>query len=283
MSDDFKTVINSIGDLPPMPVVAIKVLQLLQDPNVSTASLADTISNDPAVSARVLKIANSAFYSMRRQVKTLEHALVVVGEKTLRSLVLAASLEVMNKQVGLVEKMLWEDSLGCAIGARVVARKFKTIDPEEAFLGGLFRHLGLIVMNHSDRDRFSIMMQASYSGEGPLDTLEEIYFPYKHAIAGAAVLNKWNFSDALVQCALHHEDMILNREENSDLFNLTATVNIADALCMKLGIGQRDPMEDLDLMSVLGVQKLSLAEDELVEVEEQVATVFEENREFFFG
>ena len=156
MSDDFKTVVRTIGDLPPMPAVAMKVLQQLQDPNISTSALAETIANDPAVSARVLKIANSAFYSMKRQVKTLEHALVVVGEKTLRSLVLAASLEVMNKQVGLLEKMLWEDSLGCAIGSRLVARRFKTVDPEEAFLGGLFRHLGKIVMNFSDRDRMGL-------------------------------------------------------------------------------------------------------------------------------
>ena len=283
MSDDFKTVVQTIGDLPPMPAVAMKVLQLLQDPNVSTVSLASTIANDPAVSARVLKIANSAFYSMKRQVKTLEHALVIIGEKTIRSLVLAASLEGMNKNVGLLEKILWEDSLGCAIGARLIAARFRSADPEEAFLAGLFRHLGLIVMNYSDRDRFSVMVQASYSGAGSLTTLEKVYFPYAHDVVGAAVLEKWNFSSTLIQSALHHEDMAVDRAEEPELYRLIATVNLSDHLCLRLGIGQREPNEDVDILNCPGAQALGLEAHQAERLLEDMEEVFTENREFFFG
>jgi len=283
MSVDFETVVKTIGDLPPMPVVAMKVMQQLQDPNISTAALAETIANDPAVSARVLKIANSAFYSMRRQVRTLEHALVVVGEKTLRSLVLAASLEVMNKQVGLLEKMLWEDSLGCAIGARLVAHRFKSAEAEEAFLGGLFRHLGLIVMNHSDRERFGIMVQASYNGAGSLTELEQVYFPYSHALVGAAVLDKWNFSGSLVKCALHHGAMDLPPDTDPTLVRLVATINLADSMVQRLGIGQREPDEGHDVAACPGARHLGIATEEIDEALIDLAQVFEENREFFFG
>lgn len=283
MSVDFKTVVRTIGDLPPMPAVAMKVLQQLQDPNVSTSALAETIANDPAVSARVLKIANSAFYSMKRQVKTLEHALVIVGEKTLRSLVLAASLEVMNKQVGLLEKMLWEDSLGCAIGSRLVARRFKTVDPEEAFLAGLFRHLGKIVMNFSDRDRYSVMVQASYQGAGTLTDLEKVYFPYNHEVVGAAVLDKWNFSQSLIQCALHHSDLAISRDEDPERYNLIATVNVAGSLCTRLGIGQREPQEDYDIHTTVGATALGLAPEKIDDCLDELQEVFDENREFFFG
>ena len=69
-----------------------------------------------------------------------------MGEKTLKSLVLASSLKGINKSFGLMEKMLWEDSLGCAIGARVTALRFKSAEPEEAFLAGLFRHIGKMVL-----------------------------------------------------------------------------------------------------------------------------------------
>ena len=61
MSTDFKTVVGSIKDLPPMPAVAVKVLELLNDPNVNYGKLGEVISSDPAVSARMLKVANSAF------------------------------------------------------------------------------------------------------------------------------------------------------------------------------------------------------------------------------
>ena len=117
MSTDFKNVVESIRDLPPMPAVAVKVLELLGDPDVNYTKLAQTISSDPAVSARLLKVANSAFYSMKRQIKTMDHAIAIIGERTLRSLVLAASLEGMNKSYGLLEKLLWEDAMGCAATA----------------------------------------------------------------------------------------------------------------------------------------------------------------------
>ena len=286
MSTDFKSVVNSIRDLPPMPAVAIKVLELLNDPNVNYEKLGETISSDAAVSARMLKVANSAFYSMKRQIKTLEHAIAIVGERTLRSLVLAASLEGMNKSYGLLEKMLWEDSIGCAIGCRILARKFSSADPEEAFLAGLFRHLGKIVMNYSDPDSYRTLAETAYSEGVSTSELEGRFFPYAHAVVGAAVLDKWNFSRSLVMSTLHHEDLLisLDEEENGEaLLESTATVNLAGKICTRLGIGHREPNDELDLLDTPGARALDLddedAESALLEVEE----VFTENRDFFIG
>ncbi|HKI51432.1 MAG TPA: HDOD domain-containing protein, partial [Geothermobacteraceae bacterium] len=97
MRQNLQSVVNLVGDLPSMPMVAVKILDLLQDPTTSADKLATIISSDQAVSARVLKIANSSFYSLRRQVNTLEHAIVIMGEKTLKSLVLASSLKGTNR------------------------------------------------------------------------------------------------------------------------------------------------------------------------------------------
>ena len=286
MTTDFKTVVGSIRDLPPMPAVAVKVLELLNDPNVNYEKLGDAISSDPAVSARMLKVANSAFYSMKRQIKTLEHAIAIVGERTLRSLVLAASLEGMNKSYGLLEKMLWEDSMGCAIGCRILARKFSSADPEEAFLAGLFRHLGKIVMNYSDPDAYRSLAEAAYSESVSTTELEGKFFPYAHAVVGAAVLDKWNFSRSLVMTTLHHEDLVISvdEEENGEsLLQLTATVNLAGHVCRKLGIGQRQPDEDLDLQKCPGAKALDLGEDEVQQALVEVEQVFTENRDFFIG
>ncbi|MBE9486252.1 MAG: HDOD domain-containing protein [Chloroflexi bacterium] len=283
MSTDFQTVVRSIGDLPPMPAVATKVLQLLGDPNVNYTKLGETMSSDPAVSARLLKVANSAFYSMTRQIKTLDHAIAIVGERTLRSLVLAASLEGMNKSYGLLEKMLWEDSIGCAIGCRILARKFASADPEEAFLSGLFRHLGKIVMNYSDPEAYRSLIESVYSGVGSYAELEGNYFPYAHAVVGAAVLDKWNFSRSLVMTTLHHDDLIIPIEEDDTggLQRLTATVNLADCICARLGIGQREPDEAVDVVGCLGAKALDLDAEETQEAVEEVEQVFTENRDFF--
>jgi len=286
MSTDFKMVVSAIRDLPPMPAVAIKVLELLNDPNVNYEKLGTAISSDPAVSARMLKVANSAFYSMKREIKTLEHAIAVVGERTLRSLVLAASLEGMNKSYGLLEKMLWEDSMGCAIGCRILARRFSSADPEEAFLAGLFRHLGKIIMNYSDPDAYRSLAEMAYSEEVSTSELESRFFTYAHAVVGAAVLDKWNFSRSLVMSTLHHEDLVisLDEEENAEaLLRLTATVNLSGHVCRKLGIGQRGPDEDLDLLKSPGAKALDLDESEVQNALIEVQEVFTENRDLFIG
>ncbi len=284
MSTDFHTVVRSVGDLPPVPAVATKVLELLGDQNSDNSRLAQIISGDPAVSARLLKVANSSFYSMKRQVKTLDHAIAVVGERTLRSLVLAASLEGMNKSYGLVEKMLWEDSIGCAVGCRVLARKFAAADPEEAFLAGLFRHLGKVVMNYSDSESFHSLMEAFYAGEGPFKELEGRYFPYAHSVVGAAVLDKWNFSRTLVMATLHHDDMKVAEEDEETgdgLYRLTAIVNLADRICQRVGIGQREPVESIVVADCLGAKALELDAEDVAEAVEEVETIFEENRAAF--
>lgn len=287
MSVDFQTVVRSVGDLPPVPAVATKVLQLLGNDNASFADIGATISSDPAVSARLLKVANSAFYSMSRQIKTLDHAIAVVGHRTLRSLVLAASLEGMNKSYGLLEKMLWEDSIGCAIGCRILATKFSCADPEEAFLAGLFRHLGKVIMNYNDSDGFRALVEAVYTGEGSYRKLEGNYFPYAHSVVGAAVLDKWNFNRSLVMTTLHHDDLKIPVEEEEegsrDLYRLTATVNLSDFICRRLGIGQREADESLDVVACPGAVALELDAEQVAEAIDEVEQVFSENREFFVG
>ncbi len=286
MATDFQTVIRSIADLPPMPAVAIKVLELLGDPNVNYKKLGQVISSDPAVSARLLKVANSSFYSMKRQIKTLDHAVSIVGERTLRSLVLAASLEGLNKSYGLLEKMLWEDSIGCAVGCRVLARKFAAAEPEEAFLAGLFRHLGKVVMNYTDSESYHSLIEANYAGEGSYSELEGRFFPYAHAVVGAAVLDKWNFSRFLVMTTLHHDDLKVaheDEESGDNLLRLTAIVNLSDHICRRIGIGQREADESIEVAGCLGAEALELDEDDVLEAIEEVGAVFAENRSSFSG
>ncbi len=283
MATDFRTVVSSIGDLPPMPAVATKVLELLQSPETNFAQLGAAISADPAVSARLLKVANSAFFSLKRQVKTLDHAIAIVGERTLRSLVLAASLEGMNKSYGLLEKLLWEDSIGCAVGCRLLARRFSSADPEEAFLAGLFRHLGKIIMNYSDPEAYRSLASAVYAGEGSFNDIEGRFFPYAHAVVGAAVLDKWNFSDDLIQCTLHHEDLHISQEDNEVQYRLAATVNLSDRICARLGIGAREPDESIEVANCKGAEALVLDKGQVESATEEVEAIFTENRDNFLS
>jgi HD-like signal output (HDOD) protein len=150
MAAMFCDISYDINKLPPMPLIASRMVNLINSPRASAGELAKVISGDPVISARVLKIANSSFYSMARQVKTLSNAIVILGEKTLKNLVLAASLRGLNSKFGPIEQMLWEDSMTCALGARFLASSLRTGDPEEAFIAGLFRHIGRVLLNNQD-------------------------------------------------------------------------------------------------------------------------------------
>ncbi len=281
MDSQLRAMINEIGDLPPMPVVAVKVMKLLQEPTTDADLLARTISADAAVSAQILKIANSSFYSMSRQIKSLENAIVILGEKTLKSVLLAASLKGVNKRYGLLEKMFWEDSIGCAIGSRLIASKIPGIDAEEAFLAGLFRHLGKVVMNNWKPQDYLEVVQASYKKSGRISELEREHFPFTHAQVGAAVLEKWYFDPSLVSAVLHHSDLSIEPGDDMTAYHLAAIVNISGALCRILGIGQRSPDQELAPERTEGAYALGMDRVRCDEILAEMQSVFEANQEFF--
>lgn len=283
MPEDFESVVENLSDMPAMPMVASKVLQMMQDPDVNAGELADAIAHDTVMTTQILKMANSSYYSLAHRVKTVDHAIVILGERTMRNLVLAASLRGVNRRFGLMEKMLWEDSIGCAVGARAVARRFDSADPEEAFLGGLLRHFGRIVMNAWDGERYLRVMEEMYNGEGSLEAMERRHFPTSHAMVGAAVLRKWNFSENLVRLVLNHDDFTFDPQEDPALYRLAATVNLAEHFCRRLGIGQRAPEPDRNLAITPGARALSLDHAAIETVLEEFEEAFARDRESFIS
>nr|WP_320050674.1 HDOD domain-containing protein [uncultured Desulfuromonas sp.] len=279
---DYSEIVGEVGDLPPMPIVAVKVLELLQDPDTSVKKLAETISLDSAVSARMLKIANSAMYGLSRQVTTLQNALVILGERTVRSLVLASSMSSVNKSFGLLEKMLWEESIGCALAARFFSTKLKNVNADEAFMVGLFSNLGKIVRNNNDSERYQELIEAVYNGAGDYLTLEQEVFSNPYNLVGAAVLDSWKIAPLLVE-AVHHQMDFDEVDIDQDVSTLSAVVNLSSSACQRLGIGQREEDDDLDVSTTCGAEFFTLGKTRVEELLEEFKEVFEQNRESFIG
>jgi HD-like signal output (HDOD) protein len=274
----------AVKDLPAMSNIVSDFLFSIQDPDWSTKRVASVIARDPAVTACVLKVANSAYYSFQRKISSLEGAVAMLGLKTVKSLVLAASVKSLNKRFGLMEKLLLDDSIGGALAARAIARKVGGIDPEEAFLAGLLRHIGKIAMNNLEPDKFFTVIQAVYNEEDNLPSLERKYFSYTHSGIGAALLEKWNFSPRLVAATLFHE------EERSpisgigpDTWRLIDVICVADSICQKLGIGQRHADDELEIQHNPRAVELNLGEQKLREIMGEVTQAFEETGESFSG
>ncbi len=267
-------------DLPSMPSVAEKVLRLVSDPDTTAADLQKVINVDQAMTARILKLANSVFYGSIRKVQTVSDAIKVMGFNTLKSIVLMASSRENYRQFGLTEQMLWEHSLGAAIAAGLIAKEVRLRNPEEAFVGGLLHDIGKVVLNNSDPQKFSEAMQKSYNEHTTFRVIEWEFYGFSHADVGALVIKKWKLADSLEMAVKHHHDPGSLAAE-PDFMQLAAVISLADQFCIKLGIGYREPMADLTLEQDEAFKILKLDASRLQELLERVALAYEEERGCF--
>ena len=278
---ELEQAIMAAGDLPTMPVVASRVMQLIEGEKTTAEELAKVVASDPAVAARVLKISNSAFYGCQRQIQTLSSAIVILGFNTLKSLVIAASVKQVYKPFGLTEKMLWEHSFGAGLAARIIASTTRLANEEEAFLAGMFHDIGKIIMNNLDHNKFQLVMQKSYNDGVPFEDAEKSVYSFTHAEVGAFVIKKWNFPEMLTNVILRHHSLAFDPDDDAYEVNLTALVNLADQFCKRLGIGEREPMDDIEPATSKAAEITNLGETHLNELLEFFRESFERDQSFF--
>ena len=281
MNHELETLIMTASDLPTIPVVATKVMQLIESEGVSAEELARVVSADPAVAARVLKISNSSFYGCQRQIQTLSHAIMMLGYNTLRSLVVAASVKQVYKPYGLTEKMLWEHSFGAGLAARLIANKTRLVNEEEAFLGGLFHDIGKIIMNFFDSQQFQKVMEKCYNEQISFLEAEQQVYSYTHAEVGGLVIKKWNFPEMLMKAVLQHHYFDFGEDEEPSQIKLTCVVGLANLFCHKLGIGVREPEEDLILHETIPANLLNLDEARINVLLEYFDQAYTRDKSFF--
>lgn len=281
MNEELRKAILTTGDLPPMPIVATKVLQLVESGKADAAEIARAISADPAVSARVLKISNSTFYGCRRKIQTLSEAVVVLGHNTIKGLAVAASVKEIYRPAGLIENMLWEHSFGSALAAQIIAGYAPHTSADEAFLAGLFHDLGKIIMNLRERDKFRQLIERCYNDMLMFEEVEGSVFPYTHAELGGYVLEKWNLPDSLISAVMLHHTFAFPEEEEVYQRNLTAVASLADRICIKLGIGTRGACEELDLNETEAAKILGFDEDTLDRIMKSVWEHYQKDKGFF--
>lgn len=281
MNRELEKMIMTAGDLPTIPVVATKVMQLIESETATAEELAKIVASDPAVAARVLKISNSSFYGCQRQIQTLSHAIVVLGFATLKSLVVAASVKQVYQPYGLTEKMLWEHSFGAGLAARIIAAETRLVSVEEAFLGGLFHDIGKTIMNTIDREKYQGIMQRCFNDGITSEEAEREVYLYTHSEVGGLVIKKWNFPDILMYAVLKHHALQFAADEDLYQINLTCVVGLADLLCHKAGIGIREADEDMDLLETIPAKRLGMDEQSMAVMLERFANAYEKDKSFF--
>lgn len=229
--------VRQVRDLPALPDTVVRVMQLSSDPKSGIADVAKVLVSDQALAARVLKLANSAFYGASRRIATVSDAVIILGLRTTRNLVMASGCqELLESEVagyGLPRGALLRHSLACASAAQALARRTKYRGVEEAFVAGLLHDLGKVVMNLYLRDQFIQVLIQAATGEITYADAERAVFSFDHAEAGAYLLERWNLPAALVSAVRYHHTPLDSPTDSP----LPCLVHVADAICMTLGIG----------------------------------------------
>ena len=202
--------IEAIGTLPTIPPVAQHVMRLARDEHSSMREIAEVISQDQALAAKVLKVVNSAFYALQERVGTLPLALTILGVHEITALVLGVSImsafpgssdnELFNREA------LWHTSAQRAFAAKKLSHRVGLGRlASEAFLAALVQDIGLSVLDEYCHDAFVEVMQAAKDeGLAPLEA-ERKYLGTTHASIGAWLAEKWLFPEPLVEAiAFHH-------------------------------------------------------------------------------
>jgi putative nucleotidyltransferase with HDIG domain len=261
--------------LPTLPHVAWKVLEMTTDMYCGAHHLEEVISKDQALTSRLLRIANSAFFGLRREVRTVRHAAVVLGNARVRSLVVAASLGGIVNQTPY-GRSLWEHALAVGLTTVELAQRFKLFDSDDALVAGILHDIGKTVFDTQHSDRFIEVMN-SLSG---LDTTsveaERTLLGIDHAEAGYILAEAWNLPESMAESIRYHHDP--ERAEKTPV--LVALVNLADGIARKLGIG---PIKrpDMHLQELPSVPLLPLSAEEADNLSQEILVKFIQDKSLF--
>lgn len=230
-------IVRRIQQIPPMPDVVLKVLELSENPETSVKQLVEVIRLDQGITFKVLRLCNSAHYGLPRKVSSLEKALVFLGNNTLVNFILTSyAVDVCQAATlgyGLEAGELWRHGVASALAAEIIAERVDKSEPGLLFTGALLHDVGKLILNefvvaeaerihaHVEKERCSFL------------DAEKAVLGFTHAEVGAQVAAHWNLPPVLVNCILHHHDPERTREDHDEV----ATVHLANTLALMNGYG----------------------------------------------
>ncbi|MBI5938514.1 MAG: HDOD domain-containing protein [Betaproteobacteria bacterium] len=200
--------LDKLGQLPVLSSVAQTVIRSLDDPDIDATTLGQQISRDQVLSARLLRIANSAFYGLSRQVATPHDAMMVMGLSQVRSLVLAASLAhalLHQHRHGLDRKLHWQRSFRVASIAQTLARHSRC-SADTAFTAGMLHNLGELVLDTCLPEAYAAVRDEALASGLSLAEAERNAFGFDHAEVGAEVARRWKLPTVIEHAIRHYHD-----------------------------------------------------------------------------
>ena len=228
-------VLKSLKTLPPFPLVAQRALLLLNQTEVSIQELVDIVKFDPAITANVLRISNSAFFGLRREIHSLHQALLLLGTQELLKIIIASGATRLfcRSTPGYFSDRLglWRHSVSVALMANLLARELDHPERATSFTAGLLHDIGKVVLSLYVDQKFSEIMEVVDGRGVSFQAAEKEVLGIDHAQLGGEIARLWDFPDRLrLVINLHHLD---KPEAFAD--DMVLLVYLADLLVLMFG------------------------------------------------
>jgi len=229
-------IMDKVESFPGIPGVAIKLMAMLDDPDSSAAQIEEVLRYDAGLTANILRLSNSAYFGMMTQIGSVRQAVVVLGLKRIKQLVLTSCIgAILDKQVAgydLQPGELWRHSIAVSVAAEGLVAELEMPNGDDIFTASLLHDVGKLVMGEFVQKDMKKIWNAASSGV-PFEAAEEMILGTNHAAIGAAILKSWLFPGHIVDAVRWHH----NPEDAQERSVIIDVVHVANILSLMIGIG----------------------------------------------
>ena len=229
-------IIKSTTQVASLPTIYLKIEEALNNANCNNQFLVDILSEDTALSARLLRLANSAMFNFPNKIDSVFQAISIIGTQQLRALVLASSVMKLFKDIPeelINMEMFWRHSVACAVSARVIATLRRAANVEYFFLAGLLHDIGRLIMFKEVPTEISEAMQLAQKEQQLLHKVEKEVLGFDHAKLGGMLLKDWKLPPQLIESTAYHH----HPRRAVDFQEEVAVVHVADIIANSLQLG----------------------------------------------
>jgi putative nucleotidyltransferase with HDIG domain len=223
--------LSTLKNLPTLPHILLKLIEACNRDNQDLNEIGKMVAKDPSLSAKILKLVNSAFFGLPRKVDMISHAVVLVGTSGIKNLAICACVyDVFPKSPGNSTfnlKKFWWHSLRCAFLAKHMASEQDTCHPDEAFLAGLLHDIGKALLWVNLRKTYETLLEQC-GNDTDLLLAGEAHLGATHAEVGAWLLDRWQLEPSIVDCVRYHHEQA---ERITHAFSMVQIIHVANLLC----------------------------------------------------
>ena len=235
-----EAIIASI-DIPTQPQVLMNIYEEVTKPEPDFRKLKEHVNQDIGMAARIIKIANSAFFGLRYKVHSIEHALTIMGLENFTNIICTSSLRdalMSGSSVNDEFETIFNHSMHVARISQFITHKARIfsggiIFPSQTYMAGLFHDCGILILAKKYPDYF-IKIKSSLSKGHSLIDAEEDQFKTNHYIVGYVVSKSWQLPDTVCQVIHHHHDMDIGLQSDLTLKNMLAINMLAEGVITKI-------------------------------------------------